>query len=208
MRLLINGLGGQAAHCQVADLCAAPGGKTAQLSAAGADVTAVDRSAKRLALLEANLQRLGLRATIATADIETWQPERQFEAVLLDSPCTGTGTIRRHPDIPYTKSAADVARLAGVQTRLIAAAARLVGPGGILIYSVCSLQPEEGLERIAAFVDSGAPFRRDPIRPDELGDFAEAVTLDGDLQTLPCHLPTLGGIDGFYAARLRRVARS
>ncbi len=203
-RLLMRGLAGGPSGRRVADLCAAPGGKTAQLAAAGAAVTALDRSAERLAMLEANLARLGLAAATVREEVESWRPERRFDAVLLDAPCTGTGTIRRHPDIQHLKTAADAARLARLQERLIEAAARLVAPGGLLVYSVCSLQPEEGPERIAAFIGGGAPFVRERVAPEEIGGIAEAVTPAGDLQTLPCHLAAAGGLDGFYAARLRR----
>ena len=203
-RLVIAGLGGDAAGKRIADLCAAPGGKTAQLAAAGADVTALDRSEARLERLRDNLARLNLGATAIAGDVERWRADAPFDAVLLDAPCTATGTIRRHPDIAHLKSPADVERLAALQARLLDAAAAMVAPGGVLVYSVCSLQKEEGPDRIRAFLAAGAPFTRVPVAPDEIGGLTEPVTTDGDLLTLPCHLAALGGLDGFYAARLRR----
>ena len=137
---------------RVADLCAAPGGKTAELALAGASVVAVDSSKTRLALLTDNLKRLGLEAETVKADAATWQPDESFDAVLLDAPCSSTGTIRRHPDIPYVKSAEDIAALAPLQERLLDNAARLVKPGGRLVYSTCSLEPEEGEAQVAALL--------------------------------------------------------
>lgn len=190
----------------VVDLCAAPGGKTVQLAAAGATVTAVDRSAPRLKLLKSNLKRLGLDATTALADVATWRPEQPAEAVLLDAPCSGTGTLRRHPDIAHGKGPEQVASLVQIQDRLLAAAAEIVAPGGLLVYVVCSLQPEEGPARIAAFLASpaGAAFERVPLDPAELAGEPGFITGEGELRTLPCHWQKLGGLDGFYAARLRR----
>lgn len=197
---------GSIAQKSVADLCAAPGGKTAQLAAAGADVTAVDLSAARLKRLSANLDRLQLKAELIEADAGTWSPGRTFDAVLLDAPCTSTGTIRRHPDILRLKRADDVAALADVQSRLLDNAARLVAPGGTLIYCTCSLEPEEGLRQVARFLERTAGFTRSPITAGECGIAAEWLTPDGDLRTLPTHLPNerseLSGMDGFYAARL------
>ncbi len=189
---------------RVADLCAAPGGKTAQLAAAGARVSAVDSSAARIGRLGGNLARLGLEAALVVADATTWRAEHPFDAVLLDAPCTGTGTIRRHPDIARLKSPDDVARLAGLQRRLLDQASALVAPGGVLVYAVCSLQPEEGAAQIAAFLERGAPFARRPITAAEAGGLDDAITRSGDLMTLPCHLAERGGLDGFYVARLTR----
>jgi 16S rRNA (cytosine967-C5)-methyltransferase len=199
---------------RVADLCAAPGGKTAQLSFAGARVTAVDRSPARLARLRDNLARLALDAETVAADVLDWQPRPSnagaFDAVLLDAPCSSTGTIRRHPDIPWLKSEADMDVLTGLQQRLLDRAAALVKPGGYLIYCVCSLEPEEGVEQIAALLAHDAGLARKPVAASELADHAEFVTGDGDLRTLPLHLPDSdprwGGLDGFYAARLVRRA--
>ncbi len=197
---------GDVAGLPVADLCAAPGGKTAQLAAAGARVTAIDRSAGRLALVRGNLDRLGLDAELIAADAADWRPATPFPAVLLDAPCTSTGTIRRHPDIQRLKGPGDVAALAGVQARLLAHAGTLTAPGGLLVYCTCSLQPEEGRRQVEAFLAAGAPFRREPIDAAEIGGLAEAVRPDGDVQTLPCHAAAWGGVDGFYICRLRRVA--
>ncbi len=189
---------------RVADLCAAPGGKTAQLCAAGASVTAVDASAARIERLRDNLARLGLEASLVTADAATWRPDEPFDAVLLDVPCSGTGTIRRHPDIAHLKSPDTVARLAELQGRLLASASALVAPGGVLVYAVCSLQPEEGEARLEAFLAAGAPFDRLPIAAGEIAGLDECLTRSGDVRTLPCHLAASGGLDGFYVARLRR----
>ena len=199
---------GSVAGRSVADLCAAPGGKTAQLAATGADVTAVDLSAARLARLQANLDRLQLKATLVEADAATWAPGRTFDAVLLDAPCTSTGTIRRHPDILRLKRADDVAALAGLQSRLLDNAVRLVAPRGTLLYCTCSLEPEEGVRQTEALLARAPQLARVPIAPGECGIPAEWITPEGDLRTLPFHLPLdrpeLSGLDGFYAARLIR----
>jgi 16S rRNA (cytosine967-C5)-methyltransferase len=192
----------------VADLCAAPGGKTAQLAAAGARVTAVDREGASLARLRDNLARLRLTADVVAADVLQWQTG-PFDAVLLDAPCSSTGTIRRHPDIPWLKREADIAALAALQRRLIARAAELTKPGGILVYCTCSLEPEEGIEVVRDLLASQAGLRRRPIAPGEVDGQSEWLTADGDLRTVPCHLPDadsrLAGLDGFYAARLVRT---
>ncbi len=199
------GLGeGETAGKGIIDLCAAPGGKTAQLAAAGAAVTAVDRSPARLRRLRANMDRLGLKADIIAADANVWRPESPADGVLLDAPCSATGTIRRHPDVARLKKPEDPAKMAEVQAALLAAAAEMVKPGGTLVYCTCSLQPIEGEERIEAFLKSGAPFSRRPIRADEVGGLEELLTAAGDLRSLPCHLAGKGGMDGFYAARLIR----
>ncbi len=191
----------------VADLCAAPGGKTAQLSFGGARVTAVDRSPARLERLRDNLARLALDAETVAADVLDWQAG-PFDAVLLDAPCSSTGTVRRHPDVPWLKAEADIAMLTASQQRLLDRALELVKPGGVLIYCVCSLEPEEGGEQIARLLARDACFARKPIATCELAGHAEFVTGDGDLRTLPQHLPDpdprWGGLDGFYAARLVR----
>ena len=200
---------GDVAGRRVIDLCAAPGGKTAQLAAAGARVTAVDAAAPRLAMLETNLARLGLAAAGVVADATVWRPPAPVDAVLLDAPCTATGTLRRHPDIAWLKGPRDVTATAALQDRLLAAALDMLEPGGTLVYAVCSLQPEEGPERIAALLASGAAAERLPIAADELPGLAgcepPAITVDGDLRTLPCHFSESGGMDGFYTARLRRI---
>jgi 16S rRNA (cytosine967-C5)-methyltransferase len=186
----------------VFDLCAAPGGKTAQLAAAGAEVVAVDRAEARLDRLRENLSRLSLRAECVAADAAEWRPARRADAILLDAPCSATGTLRRHPDVARRKSAADVATLTAAQDRLLDAAARLLAPGGILVYCVCSLQPEEGPGRIAALLARDPRFRRLPVRPDEIGGLSEFISEDKDLRTLPSYLADCGGLDGFYACRL------
>ncbi|MFV0298197.1 MAG: RsmB/NOP family class I SAM-dependent RNA methyltransferase [Hyphomicrobiaceae bacterium] len=207
---------GNVSTLDIADLCAAPGGKTAALAARGAHVTAVDASPKRLERLTANLARLKLddRVTVVTADIGAWSPGRTFDAVLLDAPCSASGTIRRHPDLLHLKSGADISRLAKLQKRLLARAALLVKPGGQLVYCVCSLERAEGPDVIAAFLATNVDFERVPLRASELGgDLAEQwITGDGDMRTLPSHqvavasgaAPELFGMDGFYAARLTR----
>ncbi len=187
------------------DLCAAPGGKTASLAAAGAAVTAVDRSPARLKRLGANLARLGLAAELVEADAASWRPAEPAEAVLLDAPCSATGTIRRHPDLPWLKAPADIKKLAAVQDRLLDNALAMTRPGGVLVYATCSLEPEEGPERIAALLARGAPAARLPIEPSEVGGLAALLTPEGDLRSLPCHLAEAGGMDGFYACRLRRL---
>jgi 16S rRNA (cytosine967-C5)-methyltransferase len=205
---LVARVAGDVANRRVADLCAAPGGKTAALSAAGAQVTAVDLSAVRLDRLRDNLKRLALTAEVVAADAATWSPGRTFDVVLLDAPCTATGTIRRHPDILRLKRPEDVPRMAELQARLLAHAATLVSPGGLLVYSTCSVQPEEGEHRIAAFLAGHSNFQRSPITAAEIGADPTWIGADGALRTLPFHLPQepaeLSGIDGFYVARLHR----
>jgi 16S rRNA (cytosine967-C5)-methyltransferase len=191
----------------VAELCAAPGGKTAQLAHAGARVVAVDRSPVRLARLRQNLMRLQLSAETVEADATQWQAG-PFDAVLLDAPCSSTGTIRRHPDIPWLKSEADLRQLVALQTRLLDQAAALPKPGGTLVYCVCSLEPEEGERAVAALLERNPDLRRSPIRLEEVAGLAELLSPEGDLRTLPCHLPDpnprMAGLDGFYAARIIR----
>ena len=196
---------GPVAGKQVLEIGAAPGGKTAQLAAAGARVTAVDRSAPRLARLRENLARLHLEAEIVEADALDWHPAAQAHLVLLDAPCTATGTIRRHPDVLHGRRPADVARLAILQGRLLARAAAMVAPGGLLVYASCSLQPEECERQVDAFLEAATDFARLPVRPGELAGVGEAITTAGDLRTLPCHWAKDGGMDGFYAARLRHL---
>jgi 16S rRNA (cytosine967-C5)-methyltransferase len=199
---------GDVASREIADLCAAPGGKTAQLAHAGARVTAVDRSANRLVRVRDNLARLGLSAGMIAADATEWQAG-PFDAVLVDAPCSSTGTIRRHPDVAWLKSEADLAQLIGLQSRLLDRAVALTRPGGTIVYCVCSLEPEEGEQQIDALLAREPGLRRKPIRPDEIPGIAEFVSPDGDLRTLPSHWndpdPRMGGLDGFFAARLERV---
>ena len=196
---------GDVAGETVIELCAAPGGKTAQLATAGAHVVAVDRSARRLDRLRQNLARLGLAAETIAADATCWRPRAPARFVLLDAPCSATGAIRRHPDIPHLKTAADVARLAALQDRLLDAAYPMLAPGGTLVWCVCSLEPEEGPERIAALLERAPGLERVAITAGEIGGLSELVTAAGDVRTLPCHLADRGGLDGFFVARLRRT---
>jgi len=195
---------GDVAGRRAADLCAAPGGKAAQLAAAGAEVTAVDRSAPRMAVLETNLARLGLTVETVVADAAVWRPAQPFDAVLLDAPCSATGTARRHPDVLRLKTPRDLRKLAAVQDRLLAAAASMLAPGGRLVYCTCSLEPEEGPARIDALLGGGAGLARDPLRSGEIEGADEFITPEGDLRTLPSAWAESGGIDGFFAARLVR----
>ena len=190
---------------RVADLCAAPGGKTAQLAAAGARVTAVDRAPARLARLRENLARLGLAADTVEADALEWQTE-PFDAVLLDAPCSSTGTIRRHPDIPWLKREADLAVMTALQARLLDKAVTLTKPGGTLVYCTCSLEPEECELQISALLARNPRLVRRPLAAAELQGQEAFISAAGDLRTLPCHWPDpdprMAGLDGFYAARL------
>jgi 16S rRNA (cytosine967-C5)-methyltransferase len=192
----------------VLDLCAAPGGKTAALAAAGARVTAVDISAARLDRLRQNLLRLNLAAEVVEADASTWSPGRMFDVVLLDAPCTATGTIRRHPDILRLKRPQDIVRMAQLQRSMLSHAASLVRPGGLLVYATCSLEPEEGEMQIADFLAANAEFARAPIAAAEIAADPGWISPAGELRTHMFHLPQsppdLPGMDGFYVARLRR----
>lgn len=190
---------------RILDLCAAPGGKTAQLAVAGARVTAVDRSARRLDRVRENLGRLGLTAEYRVADGGALKVDELFDGVLVDAPCSSTGTIRRHPDIARTKTPQDVAKLADVQSRLLNNAVQLVQPGGLIVWSTCSLQPEEGERQVENLLASGAPVERVAIEPSEVGGLDETVSPLGEVRTLPCHAADWGGLDGFHMARLRRT---
>jgi 16S rRNA (cytosine967-C5)-methyltransferase len=185
---------------RVADLCAAPGGKSAQIAATGAHLVAVERDPGRVRRLRDNLARLKLDAEIVEADALTWRADAPFDAVLLDAPCSATGTIRRHPDVPHLKRSRDILSLAAQQDALIDAAFALLRPGGRLIYAVCSLQPEEGPARVEAAL-SRLRLCLDPIEP---GSLPEAVTEEGYLRTTPALWPGRGGMDGFFAARMIR----
>ena len=190
---------------RVVDLCAAPGGKAAELAAAGADLTTVDRSAERLKLLAANFKRLGLNSEIVVADALAVDLA-PFDGVLLDAPCLATGTIRRHPDVAWIKRPGDLAPLVKLQAELLDKAIALARPGGAIVYCVCSLEPEEGEAQIAAVLRRNPDVRRLPVAPEEVGGLVECLTPSGDLRTLPCHLwgdnPRRSGLDGFFAARL------
>lgn len=195
----------------IADLCAAPGGKTAQLAAAGGRVVAVDASASRLDRLRRNLDRLRLgdRVEVVCADVMEWTPSNPVDDVLLDAPCSATGTIRRHPDILALRTAADVTRLAALQARLLDQAANLLPVGGRLIYCTCSLEPEEGPDQIAALLARRSDLARSPITADEIPGMEAAISAPGDLRTLPSQMPVdapyRSGMDGFFAARVVRT---
>jgi 16S rRNA (cytosine967-C5)-methyltransferase len=200
---------GDVAGKTIVDLCAAPGGKTAQLAHAGARVIAIDRSPGRMARLRDNLGRLALDAEMAVSEGAEWldqNHDRGFDHVLVDAPCTSTGTIRRHPDIGWLRQESDIGPLAAVQKRLLQRAVAALRPGGMLVYCACSLEPEEGEQAISALLSSETAIRRVPIEASEVAGLSEIITAEGDLRTLPCHLPQpdprLGGLDGFYAARL------
>jgi len=190
---------GEVKGLRVLDLCAAPGGKTAQLSAAGALVTAVERSPTRLQRLKANLERLKLQAETVLADAAEWQAEAPFDAVLLDAPCSATGTIRRNPDVPHIKTPAMIASLLPLQAQMLQHAVDLVRDGGRLIYATCSLEREECEQQIEGLLMKRRDIVRLPIAAAELGD-DRLITASGDLRTLPIH-----GMDGFYAARLKKI---
>jgi 16S rRNA (cytosine967-C5)-methyltransferase len=188
---------------RVIDLCAAPGGKTAQLAAAGADVIAVEREPQRIARLKENLARLKLSATVLEADVRDLTSERA-ECVLLDAPCSATGTIRRHPELPWIKSAADINVCVQNAGELLDTAADMVTPGGTLVFVVCSLEHEECAGQIDDFLRRTDNFHRDPVSPADVFGMSEIISAEGDLRTLPFHLAEEGGMDGFYAARLKR----
>jgi 16S rRNA (cytosine967-C5)-methyltransferase len=199
---------GDVAGKRIADLCAAPGGKTAQLAYAGARVTALDRSPARMARLSDNLARLGLEAEAVSADANEWPGGNDggFDGILVDAPCSSTGTMRRHPDVAWLRQEADIAALTSLQKRLLQKAVSLLKPGGTLVYCTCSLEPEEGEAVVAALLANESGVRRIPIEAGEVAGLTEILNADGDLRTLPCHLPhvdaRLAGLDGFYAARL------
>lgn len=189
---------GDVRDVRVLDLCAAPGGKTLQLAAAGARVTAVDKSAARLKRLKENLARMQLGAEVVCADALEFRAAEPFDAVLLDAPCSSTGTLRRHPDVAWLRRPNDIRALSELQGRMIDATRALLKPGGVLVYAVCSLEPEEGPSVVAAALTRG--WRRAPAPA--ISGAEGFVTADGDLRTLPSHWPEIGGLDGFYAARL------
>lgn len=188
----------------IVDLCAAPGGKTAQLSAGGANVIAVDRSQNRLKALVQNMTRLKLNASVVQADATQWQPPELADAVLLDAPCSATGTIRRHPDIMRLKMPEDIETLSRVQAAILDNAATMVKPGGVLIFCTCSMEAVEGPAVVDDFMQRTTEYERVPIQSEELGGLTEIINENGDLRSLPFHLKDVGGMDGFYAARLRR----
>jgi 16S rRNA (cytosine967-C5)-methyltransferase len=186
---------------RVLDACAAPGGKTMQLAAAGHDVTALDRSESRLARLAENLARTGLKATTVVADAREWTPDAPFDAVLLDAPCSATGTFRRHPEVLYRARPEIIVQMAAFQAELLLHAADWVRPGGSLIYAVCSLEPEEGEQQIDAFLKERPDYRLQPAV-----QIVDGVAPDkaGRLRILPGMIEDKGGLDGFFAAHLVR----
>lgn len=186
------------------DLCAAPGGKTLQLCATGAQVTALDRSAKRLDRVRENLVRMGQSAELIVTDASAFDDGRRFKAVLLDAPCSATGTFRRHPDVLWGARPTDISQLSAVQSRLLDSAARLTAPLGRLVYSVCSLEAEEGEAQVTAFLARHPDFVRQPIAPVAYGLGPDASTRDGDLRLLPGADTPAGGQDGFFIARFDR----
>jgi 16S rRNA (cytosine967-C5)-methyltransferase len=195
---------GDVAGRLVVDLCAAPGGKAAQLAAAGAHVIAVDRAAGRMQRLRQNFRRLGLAVETVIADATAWHPPQAVDAVLVDAPCTATGTIRRHPDVAWIKQPDDVPVMAAVQRRLLDSALAMTRRGGRVVYCACSLQPEEGTahrDTVAALTE---PCDIEPISADEVAGLGALVTERGEIRTLPCHLGDLGGMDGFFVLRLQR----
>ena len=196
---------GDVAGQTVIDLCAAPGGKTMQLAARGANVIAVEREPDRLERLAENLKRTGLAATLVQGDARDFVPESPAPFVLLDAPCTATGTIRRHPDLPWLKSASDVTFCTQTAAELLAAAAKMVAPGGLLAFAVCSLEREECVEQIEDFLRLHHEFAREPIGEADVLGHAQWLSAEGDLRTLPCYLQEIGGMDGFFAALLRRL---
>lgn len=188
----------------VLDVCAAPGGKTLQLAAMGAQVTALDHSARRMERLQRNLQRTGLAAEIVVGDALTWVPAQTFDAVLIDAPCSATGTLRRHPDLAHRRAAVDLDGLTSLQSRLLDRAAEWVAPGGLLVFCTCSLFKAEGEDQAAAFLDRNPGFERAPVTPHD-GVPADFIDSQGELRTRPDHWAESGGLDGFFAARLRKV---
>lgn len=199
---------GDVKGARVLDLCAAPGGKTAQLAANGANVTALDRSAARMATLTANIKRLGLQDSVHTIieDGSVWQAKEKFTHILLDAPCSATGTIRRHPDLLHLKNPKDQDGLMSIQQRLLANAANLLETGGVLIYCTCSLQKDEGERQVERFLESYGNFRRVPVRKEEFGGIDGVVNSEGDVRILPQVLKESGGMDGFFISRIQKTA--
>ncbi len=191
----------------VIDLCAAPGGKSLQMAAQGAHVTAIDRSAKRLEKLRENAQRTRMedRIEIIAADASAWRPKQAPDFILLDAPCSATGTVRRHPDVLHLKAERDIDHLRNVQERILQNAFDILAPGGLLVYCTCSLQKEEGENLIASFLENTPKARKIAITAAEIGDIEEAITPEGDVRIFPFHRSALGGMDGFFISRLSKL---
>ncbi len=187
---------------RVADLCAAPGGKTAQLIVQGGEVTAVEQSASRIKRLKVNLDRLGLQADLKQARLEEFKPDAVFDAILLDAPCSSTGTIRRHPDVLWTKGPADIEKLADLQYRLLESALLLLRPGGRIVFSNCSLDRLEGEDLVEKFLAAHSEIERVAIEKSDWPGLEDAVNARGEFRTTPA---MLGGMDGFFAAVLRKA---
>ncbi len=202
---LVSCLIGDVAGKKVIDLCAAPGGKTAAMVSAGANVIAVDRSRNRLRRLQENLLRLSLSAEIVETDAVLWRPDDLVDAVLLDAPCSATGTLRRHPDIAYGKSQADIIKLAALQKQLLLAATEMLKPGGTLIFATCSLQSEEGPGQVMKALERGLPLKVVPLCNDDVFGLDEVIDAEGHFRSLPAHLGTQGHMDGFFACRFERL---
>ncbi len=200
----LAGPGGGPDARRALDICAAPGGKTMQLAAAGWDVTALDVSEARLETVQMNLDRTGLKAHLVVADALDWQAPEPFDLILLDAPCSATGTVRRHPELPHLRDEAGVAARLTLQRRLLERSWRMLKPGGTLIYCVCSLTKAEGEGQIDAFLEQNGDAVRDPIHRDSVSD-GRLVSSLGDLRTLPHNWGDRGGMDGFFAARLKRT---
>ncbi len=198
---------GDIADQQALDMCAAPGGKTMQLCASGAIVTALDTSQGRLERVEQNLARTGLHARCIHIDAISFQPDQLYDAILLDAPCSASGTIRRHPDMPYVRGNEDLKGLLQTQRNLLRKAALLLKPGGTLVYAVCSLFNDEGPKQIAAFLHEHPDFSRVPVQPGEQAIPAHMITKSGDLRTMPHYqFGSTTGMDGFFAARLAKLS--
>ncbi len=202
---------GPLAGKRVVDLCAAPGGKTAQLILAGGEVTALDQSASRLKRLASNLERLKLSAELVEANMLEFKPEQAFDVALLDAPCSSTGTTRRHPDVLWTKGPEDIEKLAALQARMLEHALTLVRPGGLVVFSNCSLDPLEGETMVARLLERRDDVQRVPISKDDWPGLDAAITSSGEFRTTPAMLPgsadLSGGLDGFYAVVLQRIVR-
>lgn len=197
---------GDVAGKEVLDLCAAPGGKTMQLAAAGAEVTAIDMSRKRLDRVAENLARIGLTAELIKDDVLKFRSEKQWPAILLDAPCSATGTMRRHPELVHQRKAEDITHFSKLQARMLDKCAEHLAPDGLLVFCTCSLQPEEGPALIGDFLMRNPDFSIEPVRSDEISGQEEFIQPDGSLRTRPDQWPDIGGLDGFFAIRFRKIA--